>query len=478
MPPTTDVPADPPVASQWPPDRSAYRQTLLGRLDARWLCGVHVKRGLLVGLLVLLAVPSAQFVYRIQQTDPTPWREGGRRHRTALGRWLPTAALLTQPELTANPYGFGHWFPLPPFVLLTLAPLSKLGYASAAIVWVVAKVGGFLAVMGFLLYALRRRGMSVPTGVLLMAAAFGLRPVIADIQHGNVNLFMLIWITGCWAAYLLKRDALAGVLLGLAIVTKITPALLLVYFAWKRQWRLCASAAVTLVLVFFVIPGLVLGFGQNWHLLTSWFEMLIVPYAVHGYVSLGIENQSLYGLIMRLGGISGAIPTDLMSLEEAIKAGMPFMGRPDALHWRLLRPAISLAFVLSLAWLCRTRSGQRRDVRLWLELALVLVAMLLLSERTWKHHGTTLVLVYLGVWYALTHVHWPARSRAVFVASLVVQWVLLVGTSSGFVGSTVADFLLFLGMFTRGLLLGYLTAAAMLAGMPRLARRPATESLS
>ncbi len=473
--------ADPPATAEaaaarvWPPDPQAYEQTLLGRIDRRWLDNVHVRRALAIGLLVVLVVPAVQFVDRIGRTEPTPWREGGQRHKTALGRWLPTAALLTRPEETTNPYGFGHWFPLPPFVLLTLAPLSKLGYTAAAVVWAAAKVGGFLAVMGFLLYALRRRGLTMPTGVLLMAAAFGLRPVIADLQHGNVNTFMLIWIAGCWAAWLLRRDTLAGVLLALAIVTKITPALLLVYFAWKRQWRLCLAAGVTLVLVFFVIPGLVLGFARNWHLLTSWFEMLIAPYALHGYVSLGIENQSLYGLIMRLGGISGTIPTDLMSLDEAMKAGMPFMGRPDALHWRLLRPAISLAFVLSLAWLCRTPGRQRIDIRLWLELALVLVAMLLLSERTWKHHGTTLVLVYLGVWYALTHVRWPDRTRALFVASLILQWVLLVGTSSGFVGSTIADFLLFLGMFTRGLLLCYVTSALMIAGIPRLATPPEAE---
>ncbi|MCH8970388.1 MAG: hypothetical protein IIA66_14875, partial [Planctomycetes bacterium] len=99
----------------------------------------------------------------------------------------------------------------------------------------------------------------------------------------------------------------------------------------------------------------------------------------------------------------------------------------------------------------------RRDPRLLLELSLVLVAMLLLSERTWKHHLVTLPIVYLATWQVLTCVDWSARFRMVFVAGLAVQFVLLVLAKG-----TVA---LFAGVITFGLLLCFVQNAVLLGRM-------------
>ncbi|MBN2561139.1 MAG: DUF2029 domain-containing protein [Phycisphaerae bacterium] len=551
------------ASAKEPTDRAAcYHQTLLGQLDQRFLSSRAVRVALVALLGAILIVPSVQFVHRIEKIDKSLYRETGERHCTALGRWLPTAAVLADPEGHEDPYGYGHWFPTPPFVLICLVPFSMMGYTAAGIVWAALKVIGFVVAAALLIRELgrgesaqeppalagwcarakcsakaphgwmhlwhRRLGggftgetpvpqsrasvncstpqprpgapgplaalltparqpwttaFAVPTGVILMTGIFSLRPVVSDIQHGNLNIFMMIWLALAWLLYMRKNDVSAGLFVGLAIVTKLTPALLLVYFIYKRAWRVCLGAAVGLFLFFIFLPGLYLGFGHNIELLHAWFDMLVAPFALHGYATLEIPNQSLYGVALRLLSNAGVLSIEHMPTDQAMSAGMESMARPLTVAGRLIRPATSLVVVGILAWLCRSKCPSRRDPRLLLEFGLILLAMLLLSERTWKHHGTTLPIVYLGVWYVLTCYAWSKRFTAWFVAGLVVQIILLLGTSEGILGERLAESLLDGGVFCWGLVLclvqtGILLRALGALGAPSFALAKGGESLS
>ncbi len=454
------------VRDAWLPKAEAYRHTLLGGLDDKWLGG---RLGLIALFLILAAAliaPSIQGVHGISKTQKSVWRTGGERQKTALGRWLPSAMALADPAQQENPYGPGHWFPTPPFILMTLVPLAKLGNTAAGAVWAALKVIGFVLAMGLLIRELNREGAGVPVGVLAMAGAFSWRPIVSDLQHGNLNIFMMIWLALTWTFYLRKNDAFAGLFLALAIVTKVTPGLLLLYFLYKRAWRLCAFTVAGLLVLVVVVPSLYVGFDRNNELLASWFDMLVAPYALQGYVTLEIKNQALYGVVLRLLSNADVIRIEHMTDEQAWVAGMEEMARPASSAMRLLRPILNITIVGILAWLCRTRSGSRRDPRLLLEFAAVLLAMLLMSERTWKHHATTLPLVFLGVWWALTCLHWSDRFRAVFVAGLAAQWVLLIGGTEGFVGDKTADLLLDGGFFCWGLILCLVQVGILLRGSP------------
>lgn len=447
----------------------AYLGTYLGRFDRRFLSHPLVPRLIAVVLLVVLVIPSFQFVVTIQKVDTSFFREKGERHRTALGRWLPTAGELAKGSDGDNPYGQGHWFPTPPLVLISLVPLWKMGYVAAAVVWSILKIGLIFAAGAILLSALRRAGTPVPHGVLLMALVFSLRPIISDIQHGNLNTFMAAWLALGVACYLRGQEARAGLFFALAVVTKITPALVLIYFLYKRRWRVCAWMMVGLVLFFIIVPGLALGFERNFTLLRAWFDMLVRPFAVDGYATLEIANQSLYGVLLRILSNAGILAVDHMSFEEAMRVGMEEMARPATAMGRLLRPAISVFILGLLAWGCRRAKSEpaRRDaMRFLLEFALVFVAMLLLSERTWKHHATTLPLVFIPVWYVTACRPWTDRARGCLVAGLAAQLVLLVLSGEGLFGDRLADRMMEGGLFGWGLVICFVQTIIMTKRSP------------
>jgi len=443
------------------PGPRAYDRTLLGQIDRR-LFGTSAARYIIFGIIGLsLTVPSIQFVIRINEVHSAPFRETGESRRTALGRWLPTARLVHFGEMERDPYGYGHWFPLPPFVLLALAPLAQLGFLGAGIAWAFFKIVGISIALYTTLKSMRVQDFAVPTGVLLMGALFGLRPIIADIQHGNVNTFVFIWVALAWAAYVNHRDYSAGVFLALAVVTKITPALLLVYFAYKREWRVCTAAAVGLLLAFVFVPGVWFGFAENWELHRAWFEMLVAPFLLHGYATINEFNQSLYGVLLRVGESVGVLQLERMHIDDALLAGNDVMARPLGAA-AYLKPAISLSFLLALAWLCRSSARSRRDPRRLLEFAVVLIAMLLLGERTWKHHATTLLIVYLALWHSVACLPWTDRVRALLAGGLFLQWLLLMATSEGFLGDAFADRAMFAGAFCWGLVLAFVETGIIL----------------
>lgn len=497
--------------------RAEYETTLLGRVDRAWR-GAKYSNIILLVLAAILAIPGAQSARAIRKTEVSVVRADGIRRATALGRWMADVEALTRVAAAAsvadagprnNPYGYGHWFPTPTFVLMCLVPLWKMGVVAAAAVWAALKIIGIVGVLWLLLRSVgpvvvqaslpaesqvstgdspRRAGslhhkvaesqagslhhkFVVPSGVLAMTLAFSVRALVSDLQHANVNIFVFVWLGLTWWAFVQRRDGWAGLFLSLAIVTKVTPALALIYFAYKRAWMVCIFTAIGLVIFVLIVPGAYIGFAKNVELLGDWFNMLVRPFALEGWAELSIPNQSLWGVVMRILSNAGVLPVEHMPLEQAMRTGQESMARPASAAGRLLRPLISLSVVAMLAWACRRRVADRRDVRLALEFALILIAMMLLSERTWKHHATTLPLVYLSIWYALTHLHWGQLRRGVFVALLGAQWFMLVASSEGLLGDHLADQMMDGGIFCWGLMLAAIQIVVMLGKLNRSADR-------
>src|SRR5262249_39974869 len=124
-----------------------------------------------------------------------------------------------------------------------------------------------------------------PVWAEILAVALALRPIVGDLMHGNVNIFILFLVVGALMAVRRQWDTAAGLLLGLAIACKVTPALFVPYFLWKRAWRLLAGCAAGLFLSLWLVPGLCLGFHDNQCLLRDWADQMLVPYLVNGRVT-------------------------------------------------------------------------------------------------------------------------------------------------------------------------------------------------
>jgi hypothetical protein len=394
------------------------------------------RRWFVLGLVVFFAALSVQHGWKA-------WNSGG-----AFERWLPQLNDLGNGVDIAQRYNY----PNPPIMALLLYPLAQLPAAApeapmwkkaastlAALCWFYIKVGLTLLTLRWVFRMVEETGRPCPLWARGLTVLLALRPIMGDLQHGNVNLFILFLVVAALEAYRRGRDVWAGVVLGLAIACKVTPALFLPYLAWKRSWRALGGAAAGLVLFLWpgVVPALVMGWERNEQHLASWYQVMVRPFVVEGKVTSEHHNQSLPGLASRLLTHSPSFsiyvndrytPThydNLLDLDPAVARA-------------LVKGCMGL-FALLVVWSCRTPTAPRGGWRLSAEFGIILLGMLLFSERTWKHHAVTLVVPFAVICYYLAACSPGAWLRAYLIASLAAVMLLLATTSTAVADDRLAE---------------------------------------
>src|SRR5205085_1119832 len=132
---------------------------------------------------------------------------------------------------------------------LILTPVAALPEATGlpvvacALVWFYLKVAMTLLALRWVFALVEAPGRPFPLGAKVLTALLTLRPIAGDLQHGNVNLFILFLVAGFLYLLHRRRDFLGGLVLALAVSCKVTPALFVPYLAWKRAWRALAGCA-------------------------------------------------------------------------------------------------------------------------------------------------------------------------------------------------------------------------------------------
>ncbi len=137
-----------------------------------------------------------------------------------------------------------------------------------------------------------------------------------------------------------------------------------------------------------ILPSLVIGPQFNGECLGTWWHQIMSPFLTQGASSPQEINQSMVGVLTRL-----LTDTETGTGRYDVRLDLNLVAWPPRTV-RLLIKAISVGMLVLLAWLCRTKTTRRDDPRLLGEFALVVMAMLFLSERSWKHHFVTLLLPY------------------------------------------------------------------------------------
>ena len=142
-----------------------------------------------------------------------------------------------------------HYLPL---LAPAFSPLSQLTLEQAQCVFAALGVV-CLALSCWLLN--RLAGLTGWRTLALVGAVLLNGPLYYSFKEGNLTHFLLLILVaaaGCIAA---RREHWLGVLLALAGLIKLPLFLLLVYYAFRRRWRVLASAAAFLVCLRNTMPS-------------------------------------------------------------------------------------------------------------------------------------------------------------------------------------------------------------------------------
>jgi hypothetical protein len=285
-------------------------------------------------------------------------------------------------------YAQGLNVPYPPFWALAHSPFSQMPVAIAQRVAYpigIVSLAGLITLVTHLSRGDRRFGPWTLFFVWSATLGISVRFVMRDFDECGPNLFLvtLSWIgLWCWTR---GRDVLGGVTIALAIALKCTAGLFLLYFLWKRQWKIAATTAIASAL-FLLSPVLVVGVPAYKDQMTFWLQTL------HG----GATSPSpLYGVLGEDPIINKSLRSAMARyLLHAPQVHIARIDHPAYIDFLDLAPRsaslvimfATLAVLVAAAWLCRRPVLRGHDPQLAWQGAVVSLATLLLSPITWGQH--------------------------------------------------------------------------------------------
>ncbi|NEA36028.1 glycosyltransferase 87 family protein [Streptomyces sp. SID13031] len=286
-------------------------------------------------------------------------------YRTGGYAWLHDISLYSE--------GFGQlvpWvalpFTYPPLAAVFFVPLHLLPMPLADLAVCVGSAAALTATL--LVVASRLRGWNkaaIVLGLTATVAAFAFEPIRSTIGFGQINLMLMALVA--LDCLLPKTRWPRGALVGLAAAIKLTPAVFVVYFLVRRQYREAAVAVATFAGL--AVVGFALAPADS---AKYWFGVLFDP--------------------SRIGGVTYAYNQNVQAFLSRVMADGPI----QSLLWLGL---VAATGVLA-AVVARRARAAGDDV-----LALLAIATwgLLASPITWSHHWVWIAPAALYFWH---HRHW------------------------------------------------------------------------
>jgi alpha-1,2-mannosyltransferase len=278
------------------PDVGSWRGRLVAARRGIW----RIAWWALLQPLALVALGYAAW----RLVGHTPYRIDIDVYRMGGQAWLENRPLYADGVEFHTPIGLNLPFTYPPLAAIVFCPFAWLGMPAASvtitlITLVLLIVSTMIVLTRFDVWSTARM---VPgpawlrrcwlTALIVAAAAIWLEPIKSNFAFGQINVvLMTLAIADCVPR---RTPWPRGLLLGLGIALKLTPAVFLLYFLLNRDKR----AVLTSIASFLVatLAGFALAWRDSWQ---YWTE------TVHNTDRIGAAslntNQNVAGALARLG---------------------------------------------------------------------------------------------------------------------------------------------------------------------------------
>ncbi len=150
-----------------------------------------------------------------------------------------------------------HPTPHPPPTAVLSIPLGLLTYQQAAILWFVAEALCIVVAARVFLRWLGKRA-TIPWVLFLALALTSWTPFWEDLVFGQLTIFLLVPLLEAWLALGAGQNVKGGLLLGCVMSIKLMAWPVIIFLAWKRNWR-AAGAAAAVVAAANLVATLVMG---------------------------------------------------------------------------------------------------------------------------------------------------------------------------------------------------------------------------
>jgi alpha-1,2-mannosyltransferase len=315
--------------------------------------------------------------------------------------------------LYANDFCYAYM----PIAAMYFSPFALMGRSAGLMVRYLLAVGCLLVTI-VLFYRMtappgthsRRDLYLLGGGSILLVFQF----ILQDLDDGGPHLILLGILSAAIFAVRENRWRLGSIWFGLAIALKVTPAIFLFLFMWKRQWKLLVHTILATA-CWIMLPLLWMGPAGWWTHQVEWARnagLSVLDQQVEGRQDneQRIRNQALRPTLLRY--LVTYPPDHPMRKDDLAYA--PILNLPPLLAGVcVVAAALGLMAMFARA---STRSFDAVRDKAWpKECAGVLVLALLLSPMTWQQH---LAWLLPGAFVVLAAARFQNRLKT-------LEWIVL-----------------------------------------------------
>jgi hypothetical protein len=316
-------------------------------------------------------------------------------------------------------------------------PFVGMDFITASRSWLLVNMLLSCASIGLVLYAKPWKGnpqFRFWRNAFIVFIGLTFQPILDNLWHGNISALILFFF--CLSYLLLKRGQYiwAGFVLGLIVPLKLTPALFILYFIWRKNWKFTLGAVAGSFVVV-ALTWMTAGFNG----LVGYAAMILEQLKAGGVAAF--NNQSIAGFLLHVltkGDVNGwenvSVPLSVTIIRYILVFGM-------------------VGFTV---WIMRKRPENfgEKETAEDLDLSLLICVMLLASPITWYHYYVWLLvplvvvfdrfltttpaqrhLVLFAVAYGLLVTQGFSQIRSFDPQSIQNVWLLRMLLSSSFFGA-------------------------------------------
>lgn len=288
------------------------------------------------------------------------------------------------------PRGGIEWYL--PFVPRLLSPLALLSYQPAGWVWLCINLTAMVTTVRLIAvhvmnFARRDWILVQMMPVLFLGSYWEL-----EFRLNQINVLTLLLMTAFLVHLQQGRRLVSGFWLGLAILIKLTPGLLLLWVLLKRQYRTAAVALATVVVAGPAGDLIVFGPQYTAEAYRIWFAHAVEKGSHRGLIlnqqEMDWRNQALGAVVSRWlhkTNWSTTFDNDPRPPDDPVKRYLNVANLPRPQIVALVT-ALAGGSVLGLLWLARRPLEQCTPWQVRIEWALFILAMLWLMPVMRRYH--------------------------------------------------------------------------------------------
>ncbi len=320
-------------------------------------------------------------------------------------------------------YAGGACYPYLPTGTMPFVPLALVDRSTGLALRYTVAIASLCLVFSLLYRMVRDRSPErTLSGFTLgaLTSAFALQFLLIDLDDGGPHTILLAILVGAVYAVWRKRETLGAILFGLAIALKVSTALFLPFFIWKRKGRL-ASYSTIAALCWVLLPMPWMGPASWWAHHVEWTRVAVGSFvgertAIAKVNEDRIRNSGLRQGIMRY---VANYPDD-HPLRTKDPGYVPVLNL-DPVKANTLAMAVLVLLLAVFCWQTRHPYGSPTDPDWVRDASAIMVLMLLISPVTWVQH---LVWLVPGIYVIVDKVY-RSRPPGPFIWAAVVAYVML-----------------------------------------------------